>query len=755
MFGLPSALNSSVINNDFKEFGNLQEFITPPAYSTLLAALPTTFKGTLKAVKIFPGLSTTDTLSESRLGETIRIPNFWTALLLVLPPTLKVHSAHNIFNGIQTVAAYAHPNLIATLFSVPDDSAYSKQYSLHTNTVYPNCDVNVEEAWGVIPSGGNSGIRGIVFDQSVDWEHKDFGYDGANPATSKISGGYDRIDQVLIKSVPRGGSDGSPHGTSVAGIISAQRNNTVGIAGIAGGNDSTGSKGINIYNMSIFDPNGLPGASPNNAVLTNVADCILRCAQDPSVTNNGNTKKYCFKGHFVNHSWGLYAPPGDTGYYAFYNESNSLFSEAIHTVNRLKVTSIAARGNSGFKTFSYPASCDDDWVINVTGTGSDGQFIHDSLPFVGAPNGNFTSSYGGDIDLGAPASYSTIMTLGVPTNTFLGPVTYTPYINIGGTSMAAPHVSGAVGLMMSYMNDSTNLYRNMAPEDCEAILQLTATDTDTLGYDQVTGYGRVNIGKAMKLIQKPYHKLLHFGTNSFSAYSVSKTLLSAVDTIRTIERFERLYPTSLIFQKRKYIVKTFQITSTVNHNISPNDTIIGYWPRPSSSITWPLFTGTGSAKKLTPREKTKILTLNNGSATLRGYIYQVKDSLGTPIGWWPCDTAYANLAMYGRWAEYSVLTKNFSTDVGIKKHTEAAQNISVYPNPTSGNQTLVIQTNKVCNLTIDLYDVMGRKVKTIYSGKSEQEKTVINHDVANLPNSLYLYNITLDGVTTSKKFIKQ
>ena len=67
----------------------------------------------------------------------------------------------------------------------------------------------------------------------------------------------------------------------------------------------------------------------------------------------------------------------------------------------------------------------------------------------------------------------------------------------------------------------------------------------------------------------------------------------------------------------------------------------------------------------------------------------------------------------------------------------------------------MIETSKVCDLKIDLYDMMGRKVKSVYAGKSEPETTFINQDVSGLTNSLYIYNISIDGNITSRKFIKQ
>lgn len=770
---LPSALDTAAIDNHVgtavRQFMDLKDALTPAAYATVTTALEPTYSyQDIKAVKIFPGLPTTFTSTTSRLGETIPVPDFWTALLLVFPSNVPVHAVNTVFNSIPSIAGYAHPNMLAYLFSTPNDSLHQSQYSTHNNIVFPGCDVNVEEAWDVVPSGGRSYVRGGVFDTGVDWEHSEFGTVGADSSTSKIQG-WD-FEGNRVQKYWAHGEDGAGggHGTAATGIIYAQRNNTKGIAGIAGGNSITGSKGIKLFSMRIFDIGGGPPAG-FSAPMTYIARAIYTSALTPATlppitpSSDPYAPQYAFKLNFHNHSWGLYKAPQDTGVFQYHPQNITLFSEALHEVNRLKVTTIAARGQAAGSSTSYPynptgtlstypANCDDDWVICVTGTGTDGKFAHDGLvaPFSGS-NADLTAGWRGDIDLAAPAASTLNLTLRSA---------YWPgakYQYFGGTSASAPYVSGAVGLMMTNVNDTTgaDVYTNMAPEDCEAILQLSATDIDSSNYDQVSGHGRLNVGKALRLLEKPYYELHHFGTNFRFSYSVNKIALSGIDTIKTIERFHPYGTLSGIYrQVGQYKVKTFKITSTVYHNLASKDTIKAYWPRPSSSVTWNKWENIGGTKFITPREKTKIVSCSQGSAILEGYVYQATDMTGNSLGWWPVDTSYNNIT-YGSWAEYSVLTRNLNNDVGIKGKIKSSSFVKIYPNPTGDNQNLEIDLERECNLTIELYDLMGRKLRTVHSGKSMPSITRISHSVADLPNSMYIYNVNIDGITTSYKFIKQ
>lgn len=85
-----SALNKTEIDNSGKEFGSLSDFLTTSANSAVLAAFDAHdicagSECNVKVIKIFPTLSSKDSTQISRLGETVAIPDLWTALLLKFP----------------------------------------------------------------------------------------------------------------------------------------------------------------------------------------------------------------------------------------------------------------------------------------------------------------------------------------------------------------------------------------------------------------------------------------------------------------------------------------------------------------------------------------------------------------------------------------------------------------------------------------------------------------------------------------------
>lgn len=524
------------------------------------------------------------------------------------------------------------------------------------------------------------------------------------------------------------------HGTSVAGIIGALRNNNLGIAGIAGGNNNPlleiSDIGTSLYALKIIPY--LDVFAP----ITNIYNAIVSASLDSNFAP--------FYGvHIMNNSWRIDAQiqPGTPA-------NLLLLTKAVHFANRANVTFIAGRGNEGADNQAYPAVIHDDWVLSVGGSDTLGNYQGAFTIQGGVQSG---SSYGSEVDVIAPYFRTLTKTLGYnPTD----------YKDFGGTSCSTPHVSGVAALLMSYLNAPTPNYKNLSPEDIENIIQMTATDITndpylnqftSIGKDDLTGWGRLNGGKALQRVDTAYYKLKHFGTNSNSTFTKTFTIESLNDTLNNVWYFEneinQYLPTNT-----NYKVEIYRIDATVNHNLSNLDTIVTYWARPSSStVLYQASTVNWWNKKLYLREHVYIDTITNSVAKMHGYIYHVKNMADSSLGWYPYDTTDLNKAKF----EYTILTRHGSYDPLSAQINASQNNIVVYPNPTEGNQIITLNSIGGENLNVNLFNINGQKMNNIFNGKTYVGINTIKNNISNLPNGVYYYQVTLDNEVSYIKIIKQ
>ena len=319
---------------------------------------------------------------------------------------------------------FAEPNWIYRHFATPNDPRLSQQWGLHnTGQVIAgreggnaDADVDALEAWSA--STGSQQVYVGVIDEGIDVHHQDLGADPSGPIWTnpyEVRDGIDNdrngyiddihgFDFAANDNTVYDGGPGIPwfdaHGTHVAGTIGARTNNGIGVAGVAWD--------VRIIAARFLTPDG---GTTDNAVRA--VDYLV----DLKLRHGLNIVA-------INASW------GGGGY------SQALL-EAIARAARAEILFIAAAGNGGpdyigddnDQVAHYPANYDTtalagyDSVVTVAATGQ-----WDDLPQF--------SNYGvRGVDLGAPgvAVLST-----TPQNGY-------SYSN--GTSMAAPHVTGAAVLV--------------------------------------------------------------------------------------------------------------------------------------------------------------------------------------------------------------------------------------------------------------------------------------------------------------------
>ncbi len=330
--------------------------------------------------------------------------------------------------------AYAEPNYIAQAFMVPNDPFYKYQWHLD-NPAYGG--IEAEEAWN---TSTGSGVTVAVIDTGVAYENyternrRNKYYRAPDLAATLFAPGYDFVNKDNHP------NDDEGHGTHVTGTIAQSTNNGVGVAGVA--------YGARIMPIKVLNKNG-------SGTYADIA-LGVRYAAD-----NG--------AKVINMSLGGSAKA-------------SYLEEALAYAYNKGVTIVAAAGNSGNATISYPAGYD-AYVISVGAT----RYDETLAPY---------SSYGASIDVVAPGGDLSVDQNhdgygdGILQQTFSRQTNNWGYYFYNGTSMASPHVAGVAALIIANGNATT-------PENVRKAIEGTAKDLGTPGRDDTYGNGLVNAFAAL------------------------------------------------------------------------------------------------------------------------------------------------------------------------------------------------------------------------------------------------------------------
>ena len=341
---------------------------------------------------------------------------------------------------------YAEPNWIYQHYATSNDPYFTGGQLWGMSANNNSNGSRAATAWAAGKTGSSDVYIGII-DEGYMYNHVDLAANaGVNPG--EIAGnnvdddGNGLIDDVYGWDFAGNNSSvfdgtGDDHGTHVAGTIGGVGNNGIGVAGVVWNVKMLGAKFL-----------GSTGGTTANAVK--------------AVDYFTNLKNKGLNIIATNNSW------GGGGY------SQALF-DAINRANTAGILFVAAAGNSATNndvTASFPSNYDIPNVIAVA-----------SITSTGALS-SFSQFGATTVDLGAPGSgiLSTVpVAVGKGKNATVG----SGYASYNGTSMATPHVTGAVALYKSINPSAT------AAQIKAAILGST-TPTASLAGKTVTG-GRLNV----------------------------------------------------------------------------------------------------------------------------------------------------------------------------------------------------------------------------------------------------------------------
>lgn len=374
------------------------------------------------------------------------------------------------------------PEYTIEFFEIPTDSLFSYQwYLLNTGQEFPSvlrragdlndslimtsgipgADVNLQPLYQTPPAEHTAVVVAIV-DTGVDPDHPDLqGQFWRNPG--EIAGnnidddhngfvddtlGYDVSGDILSINNPvpdNDPRDSVGHGTHIAGIIAAARNQ-FGITGIA-------------PHAKIMPVKIRPNAT------TSVAAAGIVYA-----VNSG--------AKVINISWG-------TGYRSL------LVEDALRIARHNGVFVAIAAGNSGSNDRLYPAAGDSAFSVGA-----------------GNANGQMAifSTFNPQVQLVAPGQ--DILSLRA-TGTDLYSAANEPQVHIvdsqyylaDGTSMAAPMVAGAAALLLAIRPDlDLERLEDLLRFGADDLLDPRSTGANLPGKDTISGYGYLNIANSLNLV---------------------------------------------------------------------------------------------------------------------------------------------------------------------------------------------------------------------------------------------------------------
>ncbi len=332
------------------------------------------------------------------------------------------------------LVAEAFPNWILSTNAVPNDTLYPLQWHYE--------QMNLPAAWDVETGASNKVTVAVLDTGRFDHADVQWAAGGANFANwtgSAPGAGEGSIDD------PHTNVGGSTHGTHVAGTIGAVTNNATGVAGV--------NWNVDVLPVKVLDVTG-------NGNFAGILEGMWWAAggTDPSYGGYVNTNP----AQVINMSLGGnaqdYCPESVDDLLAY------LASEGTYTV-------VSAGNDASPSEVNFPGNCPHAITVGATGpTGARASYSSFG-PFVDVMASGGDAAYRPFGGLAYAGVLSTIWT-GVAAD----------YGLMQGTSMAAPHVSGVVSLMLAHNPNLTYDEVLERLHNASAPLTLAECNVPTLGF---------------------------------------------------------------------------------------------------------------------------------------------------------------------------------------------------------------------------------------------------------------------------------
>lgn len=327
-----------------------------------------------------------------------------------------------------------------------NDPQASSQWALDSLDMY--------KAWNIKKCEGAVSVA--VIDTGCLTSHEDL--------RANIKDTYNSVDKTSTVT----DDDPGGHGTHVAGIVSADADNGIGVAG------TSYDAGLIIIKSSKLDN----GSSAFSSAWLAQAYVWLMGDDD----NDGSTVAQTHNVRVVNMSLGgKGAVGGDIA------ANDKALLDKITEAKSKQILTVCAAGNSMANATPpydcFPGDYSDCFSVinllkNSAGTPNDSAGRYSVAK---ASNSNFNTAG------------STAKAISAPGTDILSTSKTGSYVSKSGTSMASPAVAGVAAMLFAYEPSLT-------PQNAQTLLEQTATDLGDTGWDSETGYGEVDAYHALQVL---------------------------------------------------------------------------------------------------------------------------------------------------------------------------------------------------------------------------------------------------------------
>ncbi len=105
------------------------------------------------------------------------------------------------------------------------------------------------------------------------------------------------------------------------------------------------------------------------------------------------------------------------------------------------------------------------------------------------------------------------------------------------------------------------------------------------------------------------------------------------------------------------------------------------------------------------------------------------------------------------WVGYDTFQGSIGTGVGVEDGTPAAYSLSNAPDPFNPSTTVSYGMAKAGHVTVDVYNVMGQKVATLYDGHKDAGTYSVRWDASGFSNGVYFAVMNAEGFTKTEKMM--